>query len=368
MTASSGVPSAPSPRLIALLAAAFLALAVSLSPLPAGQAHAATCTFTSSNLDCLSFVAINGRNIDVEGASTSDGARIVTLDSGRPATRNTAKWRFNVNQDNTFQIINSGTGKCIDVGWGDDGLRQWTCQGQATQRWAIQPTSIGWRMRHINSGKCMDLLNRSDYDNAWVGLYNCHSGDNQMFFFVGSNPADQAKALAVKYAADRCQTQTWSCYWTEESESEAAPLPTKCISTQWYNPYDNPYNYTFTVSTAKGFNSTLGVTVTAGFETGALSSVVAKVTSSLSVANEFTWTSSTTTTNSVTLSAQPHKYNWVARAVQAKTVTGTFTFDADGFPWEANDKITVPLKGGSNDPVFYSPMSTATPASGCSAL
>ncbi|MBW5480631.1 RICIN domain-containing protein [Streptomyces bambusae] len=351
-----------------MLAVAFLALGISVSPLTVGQALAATCTYTSSSLNCLSLGAITGRSVDVEGASTSDGARIVTVYSGSPSWRDTAKWRFNVNPDHTFQLVNVGTGKCIDVGWGDDGLRQWTCQGQATQKWAIQPNSAGWRLRHINSGKCMDLLNRSNYDNAWVGLYNCSSGDNQAFHFHGGNPAAQARTLAVAYAANKCQTQTWSCYWSEDSESAAAPLPTKCISTQWHNPYDNPYNYTFTISTAKGFSSALGVTVTSGFETGALSSVIAKVTASLSVSNQFTWSNTTTATNSVTLPAQPHKYNWVARSVQAKTVTGNFTFDADGFPWDAYDTIVVPLKDSSDDTVFYSPMSTATPTSGCPSL
>jgi hypothetical protein len=47
--------------------------------------------------------------------------------------------------------------------------------------------------------------------------------------------------------------------------------------------------------------------------------------------------------NTVTIPVPAGEYGWVELAELATQVTGTWTFDVGGFPWTANDTVTVPL-------------------------
>lgn len=55
------------------------------------------------------------------------------------------------------------------------------------------------------------------------------------------------------------------------------------------------------------------------------------------------WNGSTTVNNQVTVTVPQQQYGWVTLAELAKKVTGTWTFDARGIPWTADDTVTVPL-------------------------
>ncbi|MEV5941948.1 RICIN domain-containing protein [Streptomyces sp. NPDC051994] len=323
------------PRMLAaLLATCCVALGIALSPSMTGTAHAdGTCT---NPIQCANFTSLsNNRALDVQNGSTGDGAFIVT--NSAPGYHQS--WRLSINpKDSSFTIVNNATGKCIDTGW--PALRQQTCQGQSSQRWYLEPVAgaaNSYLIRHEDDDQCLDLTASAQYDDAWTGLSVCHGGQNQQW-----TAPTGARNLAVDHAATRCQKDTSSCTWSVKNEAPAAPLPTVCASSVWFNNTSGTISQAFSVTNETGWSNTIGDTMSASFGTGNLPGVSANVTSQLSF--QSTWSGSTSVNNSVTVPVPAKNYGWVTLSVLARKVTGTWTFDAHGFPWTADDTVTVPLK------------------------
>ncbi|MFJ9446674.1 RICIN domain-containing protein [Kitasatospora sp. NPDC101235] len=331
--------------LAALLVTCCAALGLTAAPARATPAPApaplAACTTPQQ---CLTIKSLsNGRQLDVQNGNMSDGAYIVT--NSAPGYHQS--WRLSVNPaDSSFAIVNNDTGKCIDLAFLTPALRQQTCAGQASQRWYFQPAPGGgdaFMIRHAGDNTCLDLLLGGQYDDAWTDQYGCNGTVNQQWS-TGFPLA--ARNLAVDHGAKQCQKDPSSCSWTTMSEAPAAPLPRTCASSVWFNNTSSAVQQSFSVTDDSGWSNSIGLDMTTSITSGAPENVLtATVSSALHYTNE--WHGSRSVNNSVTVTVPPQEYGWVTLAKIARKVTGTWTFDAHGIPWTAEDTITVPL---SSDP------------------
>ncbi|OKK22090.1 hypothetical protein AMK16_02420 [Streptomyces sp. CB00455] len=322
----------------AALATCCVALGLMASPLAASPARAAeTC---GSPLACVTFTSAgNGRLIDVQNGSRDDGAYIVT----NAAPGHHQSWNLNVDPaEAAFTIVNTTTGKCIDLSW--PALRQQTCRGQKSQKWYLQPVAgsggsgAAFMIRNESDNSCLDLLSNAQYDDAWTGQSRCHAGVNQRW--TTNSPA--AWNLAVDHGAKACQKDPGACSWTVKSEAPAAPLPRVCASAVWYNNSSSPASQSFTVNRTTGWQSSIGTQLSADISAGAAPALQTRVSSTLSFTN--VWEGSTSVGDGIQVPVPAAQYGWVTLSVLAKKVTGNWTFDARGFPWKADDTITVPVK------------------------
>ncbi|WP_267244830.1 RICIN domain-containing protein [Streptomyces sp. PR69] len=329
-----GQPPAPLRLLAAALVTCCIALGISLSPSAAPAAHAAENCATP--LQCATIQSVgNGRMLDVQNGSRGDGAYIVT--NSVPGYHQS--WRLNVDgADSTFSIVNNATGKCIGLSW--PALRQQTCRGQESQKWYFQPVSgsgDAFMIRNASDDSCLDLLLNAQYDDAWTGKSSCHGRVNQQW-----KTAEGAWDLAVDHAARQCQKTPSSCSWAVTHEAPAAPLPTVCASAVWYNNTAGPVTQSFSVNQTTGWSSSIGTTLSTDLEAGAAPALQTRIGSTLSFTN--TWSGSASVDDGVEVHVPAAHYGWVTLSVLARKVTGTWTFDARGLPWQADDTITVPVK------------------------
>ncbi|MFH8386339.1 RICIN domain-containing protein [Kitasatospora sp. NPDC018058] len=344
------MPSTASPARTApwlrLLAAALVACCVALG-LTAAPARAATAAATAcaSPQQCLSIKSLgNGRQLDVQNGNMSDGAYIVT--NSAPGYHQ--NWHLNVDPgDSSFTIVNNDTGKCIDLAFFTPALRQQTCAGQASQRWFLQPTpgsDDSFMIRHQGDNTCLDLLLGANYDDAWTDQYTCNGTVNQQWS-TGFPLA--ARNLAVDHAAKQCQKDPSSCSWAVKSEAPAAPLPRVCVSSVWFNNTSGTVQQSFSVTDESGWSNSIGADMGTQISAGIPGNTL---TGTVSSALHYTnlWSGSRSVNNAVTVSVPPQQYGWVTLALLARKVTGTWTFDAHGLPWTAEDTITVPLSSDPN--------------------
>ncbi|MFD3547217.1 RICIN domain-containing protein [Streptomyces sp. NPDC058655] len=337
-TAPASAPdrsAAPLRMLAAALAACCIALGIMASPVAAAPAQAEdTC---GSPLRCVSLTSVsNGRQLDVQNGSRNDGAYVVT----NSAPGHHQAWNLAVDPaDSSFNIVNGTTGKCIDLGW--PALRQQTCRGQKSQKWYFQPvagSTTAFMIRNESDNSCLDLVGNAQYDDAWTGQSRCHAGTNQRW----STNSTAAFNLAVDHGARACQKDPANCSWAVRAEAPAAPLPKVCASSVWYNNSGSPVTQSFSVNRTTGWQSSIGTTLSSDLSAGIAPALQTRVATSLSFQN--VWSGSTSVGDGIQVSVPAGQYGWVTLSVLAKKVTGNWTFDARGFPWQADDTITVPVK------------------------
>ncbi|MEU7133450.1 RICIN domain-containing protein [Streptomyces sp. NPDC046261] len=321
----------------AFLVTCCVALGITASPATTATAHAAeNC---GSPLNCVNFKSLsNGRMLDVQNGSGGDGAIIVT--NSAPGYHQS--WRLNIDtSDSSFNIVNNTTGKCVDLSW--PALRQQTCKGQKTQKWYFQPVAGAaqdvFMIRNESDNSCLDLIAGAQYDDAWTGKSNCHAGANQQW-----TAAAGARELAVDHGAKQCQKNTSTCTWSTKNEAAAAPLPKVCASSVWFNNTGGPISQVFAVNKTTGWQSSITTQMKTGLQSGGLSELALKVSTEISTGLQQIWSGSESVNNQVTVPVPAAHYGWVTLSVLAKKVTGTWTFDARGLPWTAEDTVTVPLK------------------------
>ncbi|MFF7631558.1 RICIN domain-containing protein [Kitasatospora sp. NPDC008050] len=324
----------------AILITCCIALGITASPFSTAKAHADSGC--AAQLQCLSFKSLsNGRQLDVQNGNMDDGAYIVT--NSAPGYHES--WHLNVNpSDSSFSIVNNDTGKCIDLAVLVPALRQQSCGGQASQNWYFQPVAgatDAFMIRHQGDNTCLDLLLGAQYDDAWTDQYACNGTANQEW---STGAPEAALNLAVDHGAKQCQQDPSSCSWAEKSEAAAAPLPKQCVSSVWFNNTSSTVAQVFGVQQMSGWSNTIGVDMgtqlTAGTpaKVGVLQGMIKEDLTASHI-----WNGSTTVNNSVTVTVPQQQYGWVTLSELAKKVTGTWTFDARGIPWTADDTITVPL-------------------------
>ncbi|MER5261995.1 RICIN domain-containing protein [Actinosynnema sp. NPDC002837] len=121
----------------------------------------------------------SGKVADVYNASTADGGNVVQWAPNGQANQ---RWRVRDVGGGYSEVVNVGSGKCLDVYGGGsataDGARvvQWTCNGQTNQRWRFEDAgSDHVRLIAQHSGKCLDVSEAATTDGAQLVQWTCNS-------------------------------------------------------------------------------------------------------------------------------------------------------------------------------------------------
>lgn len=90
----------------------------------------------------------------------------------------------------TYRIVNTGNGLCVDVDGGSSTnnarIIQWTCNGAGNQTFQLNQVATGiYRLIATHSGKCVDVTSGSTADAAKLIQYTCGSGSNQRWTLPG---------------------------------------------------------------------------------------------------------------------------------------------------------------------------------------
>lgn len=310
-------------------------LGIATSPASATPRQSAN----TSPLNQVTFTSVgNGRSLDVQNGTPGAGSIIVT----NSAPGYDESWHINTGApDSSFTIVNNTTGECIDSGFP---LRQQPCDGRASEQWYFQPVAgsgqNAFMIRHESDSSCLDVLLNAQYNDAWTDNPGCN-GTTAQQWTLPTAAYQTAWNMAVDHAAALCTNNTSTCSWTASSQTPAAPLPTVCVSPVWYNGTSAPLPWTFTLSTQTGWSSMIGFTLSTDLSAGSAPALQTKITTT--VTGSVTLSVSQTLGNSLVVTVPAQQYGWVALSELATEVTGSWTFDAQGFAWTADDTITVPL-------------------------
>ncbi len=129
--------------------------------------------------------AHSGKCVDVDAASTDDGANIQQYQCN-----GTGAQQFDVTNmgNGVYRILNSNSGKAVDVASSslNDGanIQQWTSNNTGAQRFAIKAIAGGFTLRNQTSGKCVDVAAWSTADRGNIQQWTCNGKQNQTFRFV----------------------------------------------------------------------------------------------------------------------------------------------------------------------------------------
>lgn len=118
--------------------------------------------------------------LDVDGAATGDGARIIQW----PLSGDNQIWQFQP-VGSHFQIVNRHSGKCITSDGTVAGqLYQWRCKGTDLQLWdtTLNPGNLfGYPIKNVASGLYMEVLGASGAQGAAIDTWYYHNGYHQAF-------------------------------------------------------------------------------------------------------------------------------------------------------------------------------------------
>ncbi|MFD9894755.1 ricin-type beta-trefoil lectin domain protein [Amycolatopsis sp. NPDC059027] len=296
-------------------------------------------TFTNLN---------NGNLLDVQNGSRNDKTPLVT----NPAPGFATTWRINTgaNPGAGFAIVNDTIGKCVDADRNLYALRLQPCDGRATEQWYFQPVSgsgqKAFMIRHVTDNACFTAQVPPGTDN---GAYsNTCDGTPYQQWTLPAEAYKTAWNTAVDYAAARCGKDTSTCSWTTANQTTPFAMPEACVSPVWFNDTSQTIPWTFSLTTETGWTNTIGFILSGSFSAGGNAGVVnLQLMVTAEIHGSTTLDLKQTLGNSLQVSVPPRQYGWVTLSELATKVTGTWTFDTQGFPWTADDTITVPLKSDS---------------------
>lgn len=345
--------------LAAVLAACCVVLGFAASPAVA-SARAAD----ASPLGQLTITSVsNGYSLDDQNGTAGAGSIIVT-DS---APGYDEDWSLGaIAADDSFTIVNDTTGLCIDSGLPN---RQENCDDSATEDWYFQPvasSSSAFMIRQEGTDNCLDLLLGAPYSDAWTDTYGCNGTAAQQWT-LPTAAYQSAYAMALTHAASVCESDSATCTFNATSQAPAAPLPTQCVSPIWYNDTSAPITWAFTISNTTGWTDALAIGGSLALSGGASVVMQGKVTGTLTGTNTITLNISQTLGNTVTIPVPAADYGWIELSELAEQVTGMWTFDVGGFPWTANDTVTVPVVTDSTGGASVYIAKTASTFTSCTA-
>nr|WP_117209832.1 RICIN domain-containing protein [Allorhizocola rhizosphaerae] len=136
----------------------------------------------------------SGKAIDVNGASTSDGAGILqwTRTDG-----NNQQWQFVDSGSGYYRLRARHSGKVIDINGASvangANVIQRTDTGATSQQFRVMDTTSGYvKLINRNSGKALDVWGWSTADGARISQYTDTGGDNQQWQLIklGGGPSD----------------------------------------------------------------------------------------------------------------------------------------------------------------------------------
>ena len=125
-------------------------------------------------------------------------------------------WRFERQDNGSYEIISVADGKCLDVKSNNtaNGSNVWVYEDNDTiaQRWYIKLTGSGHTFIAANSGKALDVYKGSSDSEIGtnVQLYNAHLGDSQTMSFEKIDSRlriNGTKDLTINHGGDRAYIQ-----------------------------------------------------------------------------------------------------------------------------------------------------------------
>ncbi|MCX4682808.1 RICIN domain-containing protein [Kitasatospora purpeofusca] len=303
-------------------------------------------------MDCTRLVLDGGAALGVDVPRWPLSHRVVMADS---ATGPNRAWRLIVNWDNgTFQIENVSLGGCLSGFrplFPSDPTFLANCGGDSLD-WYAHPTATGFMIRNAKYNVCLDAGEVHIPGNSQVlsTMSGCTGSRAQSWGNVPyGREANQPRTgglreLALLYASKVCQSSPKKCSWDMEAESPAEMLPASCASVAWYNNGPKDLTHTFSLTSTKGWSHELGTEVELGMETGAISSMIAKVTVKVKTTFKKVWSGSQSVVNQMTGIVPPKHYGWVTLEIAVTRITGTWTFSLGDFPWTARDTVAMPVE------------------------
>jgi Ricin-type beta-trefoil lectin domain-like len=169
-------------RIFQVMAALIVLLGFAFGPASATPAAAATTYYHTI------YAAHSGHNLDVEGASTADGARIIQWYqsfSGNSYAPNQL-WTFEAvpNTYDTYYIKSRSSGKVLTVNSYAAGAQvvQWTTHGGTNQQWVEVKVGAASKYRNVWSGLYLDVSGYSYAAGAPLVQWYQTSGLNQQFY------------------------------------------------------------------------------------------------------------------------------------------------------------------------------------------
>ncbi|GJF33607.1 glycoside hydrolase [Kitasatospora sp. NE20-6] len=131
----------------------------------------------------------NSQVVDVDKASTSDGAGIIQW----PATGGTNQtWNLRRAHGNVFSLVSAKSGKCLDVSGASTTaggkLIQWPCSGASNQLWAFDAvgdyasaSNTSYVLKNLHSGLVVDVPKNSTTAGTALDQWSGNGGSNQVW-------------------------------------------------------------------------------------------------------------------------------------------------------------------------------------------
>ena len=122
----------------------------------------------------------SGMLLDVSGASTADGAKVVQWSATGGTNQ---QWTIGQVSAGVYTLVGVASGKCLEVPGSSTTqgtqLDIWTCNGGANQRWAPLWTGTTYVFVNLNSGWVVDVSGSSTAAGATVDQWAANGGANQ---------------------------------------------------------------------------------------------------------------------------------------------------------------------------------------------
>nr|WP_225953694.1 RICIN domain-containing protein [Kibdelosporangium phytohabitans] len=310
----------------------------------------------------LSFTSAGtGERLDVRNSGSFDNGAVVVA----PAPGNAQSWRINTGGgDGAFAVVNEKANKCLDGRFNATQLQP--CDGRASEKWYFQPVNgsaqKAFMLRHEADGLCLGV--KSDFMNNKTGVIEACNGTPTQQWVLPEDSYSVAYHSAVDYAAARCAKDRSTCSWSTGTQTPPFLMQATCVSPVWFNGTSTSIPWTFSLNTSTGWKNTIGFSLQAKLTVG-VAPLQAEV--SATVHGEVSLDLKQDLGNSLVVTVPPRMYGWVALSELATKVTGKWTFDTQGFPWTAEDEITVPLKYDTNGGASIYSAKTAATFTSCDA-
>ncbi|MCZ8521405.1 MULTISPECIES: RICIN domain-containing protein [Paenibacillus] len=160
----------------------------------------------------------SGKNLDVEGGSTADGANVQQWsDNGNPQQQ----WKIVDVGSGYYKLISQSSGKALDVAGSsaNDGANvlQWTDNGQSNQKWKIVDAGEGYYKLVVqSSGKALDVTGGFTNDGANVQQWTYTGAPQQKWKLtrVTTLPDTTAPTAPTHLASPSKTAASVSLTWT----------------------------------------------------------------------------------------------------------------------------------------------------------
>ncbi|WP_342481974.1 cellulase family glycosylhydrolase [Paenibacillus sp. FSL L8-0340] len=164
----------------------------------------------------------SGKNLDVAGGATSDGANVQQwTDNGNSQQ----KWKVIDVGSGAYKLIAESSGKALDAaGPAADGanVQQWTDNGAVTQKWAIIDAGSGYyKLISKSSGKALDVAGGSSADGAKVQQWTDNGNAQQKWKFtqITTTPDTTAPTTPTNLISSSKTATSVSLAWAASTDN-----------------------------------------------------------------------------------------------------------------------------------------------------